>query len=113
MPGEKVPPVDRTARVLSDGGPITDDHREIDPTTGMQRGYVVLTEEERHRGFIRPLRQTYTHLTCRTDTSMNLAISETYARDPKFYSGTFCCACRKHCPLDEFVWKGTDEKVGS
>lgn len=27
--------------------------------------------------------------------------------------GTFCVACRVHLPLDEFVWKGTREQVGS
>ncbi len=113
MSEEKVPPVDRTARVLIDGRPVDDDHREIDPKTGMQRDYVVLTAEERHRGFVRPVRRTYTHTVCGTDTTMNMAISETYARDPQFYSGTFCCRCRKHAPLTEFVWKGTKELVGS
>lgn len=32
---------------LTDGSPVTPDHREIDPSTGMQKGYVVLTAEER------------------------------------------------------------------
>jgi hypothetical protein len=62
---------------------------------------------------VRPVRQTYTHLTCGTDTHMGLALAETYARDPGFYGGTFCVCCRTHFPLDQFVWKGTDEKVGS
>jgi hypothetical protein len=45
-----VPPVYRTARVLTDGSPVTDDHREIDPRTGQQKGYVVLTAVERSKG---------------------------------------------------------------
>lgn len=106
------PPVDRSARVLTDGSPVTPNHREIDPHTGQQKGYVVLSPEERAKGFVRPVRRTYTHATCGTDTTMGLALAETYARDPKFYSGTFCCHCRTHSPLSEFVWKGTDEAVG-
>jgi hypothetical protein len=113
MNEKKIPPVDRTARTLTDGTPVTEDHREINPTTGMQKGYVVLSVEERQKGFVRPVRQTYTHKVCGTDTTMGLALAETYARDPKFYSGTFCCYCRTHKPLAEFVWKGTDEQLGS
>jgi hypothetical protein len=30
---------------------------------------------------------------------MGRAIAETYARDPKFYGGTFCCNCGAHYPL--------------
>lgn len=104
--------VDRSARVLTDGSPVTEDHRQIQPD-GQQKAYVVLTAEERAKGFVRPVRQTYTHLQCGADTRMCLAIAETYARDPEFYYGTFCCACGKHLPLDQFVWKGTQEQVGS
>lgn len=97
---------------LTDGSPVTPDHREIDPNTGMQKGYVVLSEEERRKGFVRPVRNTYTHLVCGANTSMGYALAETYARDPKFYSGTFCVKCRAHFPLDQFVWEGTEEKLG-
>jgi hypothetical protein len=109
----KVPPVDRTARTLTDGSPETPDHREIDPSTGMQKAYIVLSAEERAKGFVRPVRRTYTHATCGTNTTMGLALAETYARDPKFYGGTFCCSCRTHFPLEQFVWEGTDEKLGT
>ena len=98
---------------LTDGSPVSADHREINPITGMQKGYVVLSEDERAKGFVRPVRQTYTHKKCGTETTMGLSIAETYARDPGFYGGTFCCYCRVHGPLTEFVWKGTDEQVGS
>ena len=50
---------------------------------------------------------------CDTVTTMGQAIAETYARDPRFYSGTFCVSCREHFPLDQFVWAGTNERVGS
>jgi hypothetical protein len=75
--------------------------------------YLVLSEEERAKGFIRPVRQYYIHTVCGSETHMGLALSETYARDPKFYGSTYCCHCRMHKSVNEFVWKGTDELVGS
>ena len=98
---------------LADGSPVTPDHREINPATGQQKGYVVLSDAERKKGFVRPVRREYTHLPCGTNTIMGQAIAETYARNPKFYGGTFCVSCQKHFPLSEFVWKGTTETVGS
>ena len=101
---------------LTDGSPVTPDHREIDPNTGIQKGYVVLSAEERAKGFVRPVRRSYKHLTCGVVTTMGQTIAETYARDPYFYSGTFCCGCGAHFPVGEdgeFVWDGTDEKVGT
>lgn len=101
---------------LSDGSPVTPDHRDINPSTGQQKGYIVLSAEERAKGFIRPVRDTYLHLKCGTETKMGRSIAETYARDPFFYGGTFCCHCRAHFPVGdagEFVWYGTDVKVGT
>lgn len=105
-------PVDRSARTLTDGSPVTDDHREILPS-GQQKGYVVLNAEERRKGFVRPVRRTYKHRSCNSTTSMGIALAETYARDPTFYSGTFCCQCANHFPLDQFVWDGTEEQLGT
>lgn len=107
--------VDRTQRTLTDGSPVTADHRELKPN-GQQKGYVVLSEVERAKGFVRPVRHSYRHLVCGVVTTMGTALAETYARDPTFYSGTFCCGCGAHFPVGEdgqFVWSGTDEKVGS
>ena len=101
---------------LTDGSPVTPDHREIDPATGQQKAYVVLSQEERAKGFVRPVRRSYVHEKCGATTTMGQALAETYARDPGFYSGTFCCECRKHFPVGadgEFVWAGSSEKVGS
>ena len=122
--------INRSARTLTDGSPVTPDHREINPSTGQQKGYLVLSEEERAKGFLRPVRQTYIHTGinpkmcgsvlvragdrgCGARTTMALSIAETYARDPGFYSGTFCVSCREHRPLAEFIWDGTTEMVGS
>ena len=101
---------------LTDGSPVTPDHRDIDPATGMQKGYVVLSAEERAKGFVRPVRDSYVHEKCGTVTKMGGALAETYARDPYFYGGTFCAGCRAHFPVGadgEFVWKNTSAKVGT
>lgn len=148
--------------------------------TGQHDIYLVLSEEERAKGFVRPIRDTYVHIGrkvesegevisleeayknnpgakeyynknngygaflkypeeksplvgkylrqaefdainsakefvggCGTETKMGYALAETYARDPKFYGATFCCHCNRHLPVDEFIWKGTNETVGS
>ena len=133
--------------------------------------YLVLSEEERAKGFIRPVRTSYVHIGkkidlkngkarkltkkekeefkkynyygyikypkcesplagiyltkeeyehrgeyvggCGTITTMNQIIAETYARDPGFYGATYCISCSKHLPVEEFVWVGINEKVGS
>lgn len=101
---------------LTDGSPVTADHREINPSTGQQKGYVVLSVEEREKGFVRKVRRSYIHTPCGVETTMSQSIAETYARNPKFYSGTFCVGCKDHFPVGEngeFVWSGTDAKVGT
>lgn len=108
-------PVDRSARQLSGGGPVTEDHREIKPESGQQKGYVVLTPAERAKGFTRPFRDAYRHLKCGKITTMSRDIAETYARDPGFYSGTFCTTCRAHFPVGEngeFTWYEMDGREG-
>ena len=133
--------------------------------------YLILSEEERAKGFIRPVRDSYIHrgrevnikaelhiltevekhkyrnenyaaflkypkdqypligtyLTqreletyragyvggCGALTKMGKAIAETYARDPKFYGFTYCTGCSKHLNVNEFIWDGTNEEVGS
>lgn len=99
---------------------LTDDRndpglKKIEPD-GMQEVYLVLSEEERAKGFVRPVRTSYVHERCGAVTTMHRALAETYARDPKFYGGTFCVKCRAHFPVGkdgEFVWDGTEEKVGT
>lgn len=75
--------------------------------------YLVLSEAERAKGFVRPYRDAYRHLTCGSVTTMGTALSETYARDPKFYGATYCCRCLMHKPVGEFVWTKDGEAVGS
>ena len=86
---------------------------------GMQEKYLVLSDEERAKGFVRPYRDAYRHLACGHITTMGRALSETYARQPSFYGGTYCCHCKTHFPLladgkRAFIWYEMDgsEKQG-
>lgn len=103
------------ATTMTDGSPVTDDHRQIDPATGQQKGYVVLAEAERAAGFVRPFRDAYRHQTCGRITTMGRSIAETYAVNPTFYSGTFCSHCRAHFPVGprgQFTWYEMDGSEG-
>lgn len=125
--------------------------------------YLVLSAEERAKGFVRPYRDSYVHVgdrpnyplrdltddereryaaagyakyepypetkspvlgrfwtrnqldakACGALTKMGRELSETYARDPHFYGATYCVGCRMHRPVAEFVWDGTQERVGT
>jgi hypothetical protein len=97
------------------GGTPYGEHLETRPD-GMQKDYVVLTIEERAKGFVEPVRHSYVHEKCGVVTRMGTALAETYARQPEFYSGTFCVGCGAHFPVGadgEFVWDGTTQKVGT
>ena len=92
---------------------------------GQNNCYLVLSEEERAKGFVRPVRNTYIHVGvggfeidpndrskhgrtgrgCGVATTMGKALSETYARDPYFYTSTFCVGCNTHLPVEEFKWE--------
>lgn len=104
-----------TRETLTDGSPVTPDHRELRPD-GQQKAYVVLSEAERAKGFVEPVRDSYVHTRCQGVTTMGRSIAETYAREPEFYGGTFCCHCRAHFPVGEdgeFFWDKTNQKVGT
>jgi hypothetical protein len=81
-----------------------------------QEVYLVLSDEERAKGFVRPVRRSYRHRDpgCEAVTTMGQALAETYARDPRFYGATYCVGCRMHRPVGrhgEFTWMdghGTD-----
>lgn len=79
--------------------------------------YLVLSEEERAKGFVRPLRRSYIHALCGEVTTMSLDIAETYARNPHFYGATYCATCRVHRPVGsngEFYWNNEPgNKVGT
>lgn len=104
---------------------------QITEDSGMQKKYLILSKEKRQQGFVRPLRQTYVHQYkedgssipyplismkdikgCGAATKMGIELSETYARDPKFYGATYCVGCKTHLPVKEFTWED-HEVVGS
>ena len=92
----------------------------VNPATGQHEAYWVLSDEERAKGFVRPVRRSYRHSKCKTVTTMGLAIAETYARQPDYYGSTFCVGCGSHFPVGEhgeFTWmdggKDTNVKVGT
>ena len=101
---------------------ITDDPNDPRLSRGVDDGprdqadaYLVLSEAERAAGFVRPVRTSYVHETCGTETTMGLAIAQTYARQPSFYGATYCVGCRQHLPVGEhgeFVWND-GSKVGT
>lgn len=97
------------------GEPVDGAPAPIDPATGQHKGHYVLSASERAQGFVRPVRDRYTHGKCGTVTTMPQSIAETYAAQPGFYGRTFCCACRGYFPVGaagDFTWDdGT--KVGT
>ena len=104
---------------LTDGTQVYPGHRakvQEGPRQGQQKDYVVLAESERAKGFVRPYRDAYKHDACGAVTTMGRSLSETYARDPSFYSGTFCATCGTHFPVGEngeFTWIADGQRVGT
>ena len=159
---------------------ITDDPNDPDVKRGapdtepvvQNKAYLVLSEADRAKGFVRPVRSAYRHvgilgpqfktrplteaeilrhkglsvpyvayepypedhhseatgrmwtrdqlaqvvLGCGSVTTMSVELAETYARQPGFYGSTYCVSCQMHRPVGmdgEFVWDGTDERVGT
>lgn len=89
-------------------------HGSDEQQTSQNDAYLILSDEERSKGYVRPVRLAYVHKTCGTVTRMSLEIAQTYAHDPKFYGSTYCVHCRMHRPVSEFVWNdGSNQAVGS
>ena len=126
------------ALCTTNGKPVDEVRRSQTNETGQHDGYIVLCPVERAKGFVRPYRDRYKHVgrleTIITDgreksgqahgfthrvggcggvTTMGRSLSETYARDPKFYGATFCINCNAHYPVDQFVWTADGEQVGA
>ena len=104
------------ARLTSDRDD-PDIERGVDTTPREQsKAYLVLSDEELDKGFIRPIRTSYLHLICNTVTTMSYELAATYARQPNFYGATYCCRCSMHLPVGpdgEFIWEPDGSKVGT
>lgn len=102
---------------------LTDDRNDPELTHGADDqpvpqapAYLVLSEQERREGFVRPVRREYRHDICGSVTTMSQEIAETYARQPHFYGSTYCVNCAKHRPVGpdgEFSWLDDESKVGT
>jgi hypothetical protein len=82
---------------------------------GQHKDHWILPDEDRAKGFIRPVRTEYRHEKCGSRTTMPIKIAETYAVNPAYYGSTFCGACGGYSPVGvngEFVWLD-GSKVGS
>jgi hypothetical protein len=101
------------AMCTTNGKPVDEVRAGQTNETGQHDGYIVLCPDERAKGFVRPYRDAYRHAACGVVTTMGRALSETYARNPKFYGATFCCGCNRHLPVAEFVWTADGAEVGS
>jgi hypothetical protein len=79
--------------------------------------YLVLSDAEIAKGYVRPYRDAYRHVACSVNpemvTRMGEKLSATYAREPSFYGSTYCVACRMHKPVGEFIWDKDGKVVGS
>jgi hypothetical protein len=87
-------------------------HGPNEEPVAQNEAYLVLSEEELAKGFVRPVRLSYWHTTCGTITTMNRTIAETYARQPGFYGSTYCVRCGMHRPVGvegEFYWCDPDD----
>jgi hypothetical protein len=101
---------------------VTSDPTDPRLTHGVDAGpvpqadvYLVLSDDERAKGLVRPLRRVYIHTRCGTETRMGQAIAETYAREPHFYGATYCVRYSQHYPVGEqgeFTWQDGG-KVGT
>lgn len=92
-------------------------HGSDEKPVPQQKAYLILSDEERAKGFTRPFRDCYRHKTCGHTTTMSRKIAETYAVNPKFYGSTYCVSCQMHKPVSEFLWLENDgseiNEVGS
>jgi hypothetical protein len=104
-------------RTLLDGSPVPPygAHRRKRPD-GQQESYVVFSDLKlRGTPPVRPHQTRIRHLRCMTVTEMHEKMAMTIARDPTFYKALFCAACRAHFAVGrdgEFMWVGSDQRVG-
>lgn len=62
--------------------------------------------------FVAPVRNSYVHDTCGGITSCSDGIAETYAKNPKYYTRTYCSRCQGHYPVSEFKWYVDNVRIG-
>ena len=78
-----------------------------------QYSYPMLSDQEKSKGFVRPLRYTYFHPICSGTTMMSDEVAATFAKDPKFHVDLYCYKCKQNLKVNEFLWSGSNAHVGS
>ena len=86
---------------------------QIKPPIIPQKTKDMITDTEKARGFVRPIRSVIVHKACGERNVLTDAVAEMYARDPKGNTNALCVACGNYFPVVEFNWEGIEEKVGS
>jgi len=68
---------------------------------GQYENYPTIDEGD----FEQPVRDAYVHEECGATTRMTGDLPESIARDPEYYTATFCVECGTHVPVEEVHWK--------
>lgn len=69
---------------------------------GQYENYPTIDEGE----FEQEPRSTYIHVDgCGKATTMSKSLVKSVARNPDYYSHTFCSGCTEHVPVEEVQWK--------
>jgi len=91
---------------MGDGPPPEDFDYGKQREDGQYENYPTIDDGE----FEQKPRDTYIHVDgCGAKTTMTGDLPESVARDPKYYSKTFCHGCGEHVPVSEVEWKdGSD-----
>lgn len=55
--------------------------------------------------FVQEVKHSYIHTECGQVTKMGSSIAESIARDPEYYTKTFCANCGDYYDVSEFEWK--------
>ena len=100
-------------KTIEDTGTATPTDSRL--SDGQHTDFYVLSPEERKKGWVRPYRDTYKHVSkCNKETKIAAkAICETFAKEPSYYGRTFCTECCDYFPLIEFNWVEDGTEVGS
>jgi hypothetical protein len=61
--------------------------------------------EEPLLGLVNPVRDSYVHDACGQKTQLGSTIAVTLARQPTFFTNTYCDHCAQRFPIGEFKWE--------
>lgn len=107
---------DEPRTTLSDGTQVYPEHSNIIPEgmrKGQQEGYVVLAEEERAQGFVRPVRHSYRHVGRTTPSTWRDLTPEEHQQYDKYGYMKFEPYGPERAPVLGTFWKQSDiDRIG-